>query len=178
MSTAAFLSRMLFVCLAAIVLLGAAAALSPELLDQLDPLYPYRGPALLAAGGLLMSIGAVMVWWAQHDMGEAWRVGVDRGERTRLITHGLFRFCRNPIYLGLQVGLWGFLGLVPSYFTLTLVAVATVLFQVQVRLEESHLISQHGEPYADYCRRVGRFLPWTGRWVTWKAGQSTDRHAP
>lgn len=175
-SAGAFLSRMLVVCLAGIVLLGLAAALVPEWLDRLDPLYHNRGPAMLTAGAILMSIAAVLVWRAQNDMGDAWRVGINPTERTGLVTRGLYQFCRNPIYLGLQIGLCGFIGLVPSYLAVMLLAVASVLFHVQARLEEAHLLAQHGKPYSDYCHRVGRFLPWTGRFADPKAGRDQDRH--
>ena len=162
-SAAAFVSRMLVVVLAAIVLLATAAALVPERLAQFDPLYRYRGPTLLTAGALWMLVGAAIVWKGQDDMREAWRVGIDEREHTRLVTQGLFQFCRNPIYLGLQAALVGFVGVVPGCFSLVLLAISLALCQVQSRLEESYLLSQHGAAYAEYCRRVGRFLPWTGR---------------
>ena len=175
MSAAAFLSRMLVICLSATLLLGFVAALAPEWLDRWDPLYRYRSPTMLTFGAVLMLIGAALVWRAQNDMGAAWRVGIDPTERTGLVTHGLFQFCRNPIYLGLQIGLCGFIGLVPSYFTVTLLMLASVLFQVQARLEEVHLLSQHGELYSDYCHCVGRFLPWTGRFADPKTDRKLDR---
>jgi len=175
LSASAFLSRVLVLFLAAIVVLAIAVAVAPEWLDRIDPLYRYRGLATVFFGIVLMSIGTVLVWRAQLDMGAAWRVGIDSGQRTELITRGLFKFCRNPIYLGLQTALFGFFSLVPSYFMGTLLVVAFLSFQVQARLEEAHLLSQHGDLYASYCRRVGRFLPWTGRFAGPAADSATDR---
>ena len=172
-STAAFLSRMLVVVLSAIVLLAAVATLAPDRLEQFDPLYRYRTPALLTAGTLIMLVGGALVWRAQEDMRDAWRVGINPREQTRLVTHGLFQFCRNPIYLGLQVALVGFVGLVPGCLSLALFATSLVLLRMQCRLEESHLLSQHGAAYEEYSRRVGRFVPRTGR----RAWRSTD-HKP
>ncbi len=157
-SASTFLSRVLVLFFAAMVLLAIAVALNPVWLDQFDPLYHNRGPSTLFVGIALMSIGTVLVWRAQHDMGAAWRVGIDSAQRTELVTSGLFQFCRNPIYLGLQTALFGFLSLVPSYFMGTLLIVALLSFQVQARLEETHLLSLHGKAYADYCRQVGRLF--------------------
>jgi protein-S-isoprenylcysteine O-methyltransferase Ste14 len=156
---------MLAISLVAIVLLGVVAAVVPEWLDRWDPLFQYRGPTMLTFGALLMCVGAIIAWRAQHDMGPSWRVGIDPTESLVLVTGGLFRFCRNPIYLGLQIGMCGFFNMVPTCMTGALLAVALTLFQVQARLEEAHLWGQHGDAYADYCRRVGRFLPWTGRFA-------------
>jgi protein-S-isoprenylcysteine O-methyltransferase Ste14 len=175
-SAGAFLSRMLVAFLALVVLLGIAAAAIPDWLDRFDPLYRHRRGDTLVVGAILISIGGALVWRAQHDMGRAWRVGIDPALRTELITGGLFRFCRNPIYLGLQIGLLGFCSCLPSYFMVTLLVAAWLCFQVQARLEEAHLISQYDDVYVDYCRRVGRFLPWTGRFKTPPSAAEGNRH--
>lgn len=159
--TAVFLSCMLVVVLSAIVLLTTAAALAPNWLARLDPLYRDPGLALETCGTLLILVGAALAWRGQIDMREAWRVGINTEERTRLVTRGLFQFCRNPIYLGLQLALVGFVALVPGCMSLALLGISLVLFQIQCRLEESQMVRQHGADYAEYCRRVGRFMPWT-----------------
>jgi protein-S-isoprenylcysteine O-methyltransferase Ste14 len=164
-SAQAFVTRMLPLFFLALLIFGGLAAFSPDLLGRLDPLYARRSPGLILAGALITLAAALWVWRVQGEMAASWRVGIDESERTELVTGGLFRFCRNPIYLGLQVGLMGFGCLVPGYLTFDLLVVAAVLFQVQARLEEGYLLSKHSEVYARYCREVGRFLPWTGRWA-------------
>lgn len=43
-------------------------------------------------------------------------------------------------------------------------AVVHAGIQMQVRaVEEPHLLATHGQAYAHYAARVGRFLPWIGR---------------
>lgn len=162
-SAHAFMARMLVVCLAAILTLGGLAAFWPAGLEAVDWLYIRRHPALLIPGIVLGLLATWLVWRGQEDMADSWRIGVAPDERTALVTRGLFRFCRNPIYLGLLVALAAFCCLLPGYLSTGLLVLGAVLLQVQARLEEAHLLRQHGAVYAAYCARVGRFLPMTGR---------------
>jgi protein-S-isoprenylcysteine O-methyltransferase Ste14 len=175
-SAHAFLSRVLVACFAVILALTALAALWPDALEAADPLYAHRHPALLGPGVVLAALATWLVWRGQEDMAASWRIGIASAERTDLVTGGLFRFCRNPIYLGLQVALAAFCCLLPGYFSGGLLVLAAVLFQVQARLEEAHLLRQHGAAYAAYRARVGRFLPFTGRCPA-PAEQERDEHA-
>jgi protein-S-isoprenylcysteine O-methyltransferase Ste14 len=162
-SAHAFLSRVLLACFVLVLALGLLAALWPEGLEAVDLLYERRRPALLVPGVVLAALAAWLVWRGQQDMAASWRIGIAPDERTELVTAGLFRFCRNPIYLGLQVALAAFCVMLPGYVSAGLLIFGAVLFQVQARLEEAHLLRQHGASYAGYCARVGRFLPFLGR---------------
>jgi protein-S-isoprenylcysteine O-methyltransferase Ste14 len=163
-SAHAFLNRVLVVFFGAILVLGALAACWPEGLAAVDLLYRRAAPALLLSGAAVAALAAALVWRGQEDMAASWRISMDPGERTELVTRGLYRFCRNPIYLGLQLALAAFCLLLPGYFSLGLLVLGAMLLHVQARLEESYLLERHGRSYAEYCTRVGRFLPFTGRW--------------
>lgn len=175
-SAHAFLSRVLMVFFGLILVLGALAAFWPEGLGALDLLYRRPGPELLITGLALAALAALLVWRGQEDMSASWRIGMDRSEGTKLVTGGLFRFCRNPIYLGLQLALAAFCCLLPGYFSLGLLLLGAMLLQVQARLEESHLQERHGSDYAEYCARVGRFLPFTGRRPAPEASSQKERN--
>jgi protein-S-isoprenylcysteine O-methyltransferase Ste14 len=159
----ALLSGALVLFLGAILALGALAAFWPAALGAADPLYRRPGLALLVMGVALAALAAALVWRGQEDMAASWRIGIAPRERTELVTGGLFRFCRNPIYLGLQLALAAFCCLLPGFPSLGLLALGAVLLHVQARLEEDYLLERHGRAYAEYCARVGRFLPFTGR---------------
>lgn len=79
---------------------------------------------------------------------------------TTVVCQGPFRFCRNPMYLGLAAV---YLGL-DLFFRLVwpLLFLPACMFAIQrfvIRSEEAYLERAFGEEYRDYCRRVGRWFP-------------------
>jgi protein-S-isoprenylcysteine O-methyltransferase Ste14 len=105
---------------------------------------------------MILSLGWVVL--AQVQMGTAWRIGIDTEHKTALVAAGLFRFSRNPIFLGMLVQLLGLFLLQPDAVTLTVLTSAFLLISVQIRLEEAHLMQQHGETYRSYAAKVRRWL--------------------
>jgi protein-S-isoprenylcysteine O-methyltransferase Ste14 len=92
-------------------------------------------------------------------MAESWRVGFDLdGTPTPLVVGGVYRWSRNPIYLGMGTSSVGFFLVMPNAVTLTLAGLTTVLLQTRVLVEERYLTGVHGESYAEYCRRTSRWL--------------------
>ena len=92
-------------------------------------------------------------------MGRDWRMGIDPGERTRLVFDGLFAYVRHPIY-ALSAGMM--LATMAALPTPTMLAAGTVhviLLVWESAREERHLVAVHGPAYEAYRRRVGRILP-------------------
>ncbi len=109
-------------------------------------------------GIFLMILSLIWVVIAQIHMKNSWRIGIDEESRTELITSGLFKFSRNPIFLGMIVSLIGFFMSLPTMISLLFLILGIVLIQIQIRLEEVFLLKQHGENYVDYKNRVRRLL--------------------
>jgi protein-S-isoprenylcysteine O-methyltransferase Ste14 len=78
---------------------------------------------------------------------------------TRLVTDGLFRYTRNPMYLGLAVflaGAWLFLGsLTPAAGVAAFVAVADRCY---ILYEERQMQTVFGTEYSDYQARTPRWI--------------------
>jgi protein-S-isoprenylcysteine O-methyltransferase Ste14 len=121
-------------------------------------------PGWISAVGVALALaGFAVVLVAQCQMGAAWRVGVDRSEQTRLIRSGLFAWVRNPIFSGIGVFAVGFSLLVPNIISGSVLLLGAVGFEIQTRwVEEPYLLRTHGQVYAEYAGRVGRFLPRIG----------------
>jgi protein-S-isoprenylcysteine O-methyltransferase Ste14 len=110
----------------------------------------------------LLMAGFALIVTAQWQMGISWRVGIEQ-ERTPLVTGGLYRLSRNPIYSGVLLVVLGVACLTPSPWTILSAGQAAMVVALQARLEEDHLARTHGQEFRAYAARVGRFWPGVGR---------------
>lgn len=120
---------------------------------------PRLGSVYVNAAALLIGLaGVVLVVVAQLQMGKAWRIGVDPGEQTTLVTHGLYRRSRNPIYFGLSLYWAGLSMLLPHPVIWMLAGLCWLSIEAIVRLvEEPYLRKLHGSTFADYLARTNRY---------------------
>lgn len=109
-------------------------------------------------GFTLMILALIWVITAQFQMKNSWRIGIDNTTKTELITHGLFRFSRNPIFLGMTMSLFGFFLVIPTVTVFVFLLVGNILMQIQIRLEEEYLVKAHEQIYLTYKKRVNRML--------------------
>jgi protein-S-isoprenylcysteine O-methyltransferase Ste14 len=149
-----------------IALLTAQAGVAA--VGRREPLLLMVGPGaigdlLAAAGAFLMVAGIALLASGQLNMGASWRVGIKESEAPGLVTGGLYRFCRHPIYLGLLTAVAGYTALLPTAVSLLLLATTYTRVRIQAAAEEAYLEDTYGATYRDYARRVGRFLPGIGR---------------
>jgi protein-S-isoprenylcysteine O-methyltransferase Ste14 len=143
-----------------VVVAGAILDLS----NALDPISAFDESLVQGIGIGLAAAGLAATLGAQWAMGDSWRVGVDPGERTELVTDGPFSFVRNPIYAGVIPFFAGIMLLVPNLVAIGGFALLVLGLELQTRLvEEPYLRRVHGSAYAEYAARVGRFLPGVGR---------------
>lgn len=110
------------------------------------------------AGFALVHLALLWIIVAQVQMSNSWRVGIDHSAKTELKTNGLFSVSRNPVFLGMLLTLAGVFLILPNAITLLVFVASTLLFQVQVRLEEEYLYKTHGENYLNYCQKTGRWF--------------------
>src|SRR5450755_2539890 len=100
-----------------------------------------------------------MTAWCWSRMGKDWRMDVSEKRKGTLITDGLFAYIRHPIYaLSMLLMLCSAI-IIPTPPMLGIWAVHLVLNSLKARNEERHLLATHGETYALYLRRTGRFFP-------------------
>ena len=129
-------------------------------LDWLLPL-PFL-PAGLAAGwigGLVFVLALALFAWAIVTMTSAGSSVPTNLPTATIVESGPYRFTRNPIYLGMFLGL---IGLAIAFDTLwllvMLVPFALVIRYGVVAREEAYLERKFGDVYRDYRSRVRRWL--------------------
>jgi protein-S-isoprenylcysteine O-methyltransferase Ste14 len=118
-------------------------------------------PRIAAVGLILALAGFVATLAGQTGMGASWRIGVDPGERTELVTTGVFAYIRNPIFTAMMLAQFGMVLLVPTWLSAIGLAALVVAVELQVRaVEETYLRLVHGEAYADYAGPDRSVRPW------------------
>ena len=144
--------------------IGALVAPVLQLTGVTEPFGALDGTWVGWAGLVLALLGWVLCLVSQAEMGESWRIGVEPGERTELVTEGLFAYSRNPFFAAVFVFALGLFLMVPNPIAVVAGLCLFLGFQIQVRtVEEPNLREVFGEAYVRYGQRVGHYLPGIGR---------------
>lgn len=133
-------------------------AVAPGIYHWFLPVNQLNSFVIKYIGTGLLIIAFIWTVVAQKDMKNSWRIGIDSTTKTELITTGLFRFSRNPIFFGMILSLIGLFLTTPNAATLLFLIVGTILIQIQIRLEEEFLVTQHSKKYLEYKQKVRRLI--------------------
>jgi protein-S-isoprenylcysteine O-methyltransferase Ste14 len=107
----------------------------------------------------ISAIGIGIVLLAQIQMGRSWRIGVDHEEKTSLIQTGLYKYSRNPIYLGIFLYWIGMVLIFASMSMLFCGLICCISIDYIVRkIEEPYLVKTHGVDYNNYMKTTHRYL--------------------
>src|SRR5712691_3097465 len=149
----------------AVCLVGQAIAAAgwPASLSPIGVLSQPEARIWQVTGAVVLFGGLVLLIIAQLHLGASWRIGIEEGTSPGLVTSGLYRFCRNPIFLAILITLTGYTVLVPTRLSLALLLGSFIGIRQQILTEEAYLVRTYGDGYRTYARRIGRFLPGIGR---------------
>ena len=147
-------------------LAAAWIALSILALSREGP--PFGLPAFARTGGYghvrlaaalvgAAALAATIKCWSR--MGKDWRMAVTAEPDQPLITDGLFGRIRHPIYAFSMLLVLSSIAVVPTAPMAACGAALMALWVLKAVNEERHMLRQHGDAYAAYLARTGRFLP-------------------
>lgn len=140
-------------------LAGAAFAISIIILASAAAIAALNPESAYAPIGALISIaGGAIVIIAQIQMGRAWRVGVRKGDAPLFVQHGLFRFSRNPIFVGMMLIGLGIAVTANSWWAWAALLAFVLACREQVRIEEAHLNDSFGGAYISFKNDVPRWI--------------------
>ena len=91
-------------------------------------------------------------------MKDSWRAGIPDQEYTELVTSGIYRFSRNPAFLGFDFMYIGVMLMYCNLLTVPLTVFAIVMLHLQILQEERYLEETFGEAYREYKRHTFRYL--------------------
>ncbi len=111
------------------------------------------------SGIALIVIGVAMAVWGARAFEKAGTPVKPFETTTTLVTHGLYRFTRNPMYLGMVLVMLGTGFLLGSLTPLLVIPIFTWLINsVFIKAEEDMLAELFGEEYLEYKKKVGRWI--------------------
>ena len=133
-------------------------AFKNEWYEYLLPFWYLEHSTMVKIGWVLLIVSLILVFIAQSQMADSWRIGIDEKNKTKLVTNGMFSISRNPIFLGIMIANVGLFFIIPNAFTLLIICLSTISINTQVRLEEEHLKNEFGDEYKAYLSNVKRWI--------------------
>ena len=121
--------------------------------------YPLRtGP--FVAGVVCLAIGLWLFYRSHADLGTNWSVTLELRQEHRLITHGVYRAIRHPMYTALLLYAIGQALAISNWIAgfANLIAM-TLLIALRLGAEEQMMVEQFGDAYAAYAARTKRLVP-------------------
>lgn len=112
-------------------------------------------------GLLLIISGASMLLWSIYAFARDGKGTLSPADPARrLVIRGLYRFVRNPMYVGVVGVLLGEAVFFASKPLFGYALLVFLIFNLFIRVhEEPYLRREFGAAYEQYCREVGRWLP-------------------
>lgn len=114
-------------------------------------------PSVRAIGIALGIMGVLSFALATITMQDSWRVGIPE-EKTVLVTNGIYKWSRNPAFVGFDLL---YLSICLLYFNIPLLMVslwAAIMLHLQILQEETHMENMFGEEYVQYKKETMRYF--------------------
>lgn len=109
-------------------------------------------------GFLLALLGDMIFLISVMTMRDSWRAGIPSQDKTSLVTVGIYKFSRNPAFLGFDLMYLGMLFMYFNSVMLLFTIYAIVMLHLQILQEEKYLERTFGEEYSVYKKQVFRYL--------------------
>lgn len=117
----------------------------------------YGGIGVIGFAMLFIGLGVFAA--GRISLGKQFSVKVRVRPDHRLVTSGLYRYVRHPIYLGVILYALSAPVILESLYGFVVMLVLVPLILRRIRVEESALTAKFGLEYVEYVRRTKRLIP-------------------
>ena len=128
-----------------------------DLVRQQDGLFIFSVQNFV--GVALIVIGLTIELVAQITLRHSYSSTLVIREDHQLITHGVYRFIRHPIYLGVILVFIGFAVYASSLYGLLVMSALIPVFLNRIRMEERLLTEEFGDEYRTYKEATRKLIP-------------------
>ncbi len=123
-----------------------------------DRVLALRETAVLGYVLLVVGIGLDII--GRLTLGKSYSETVRIRPDHKLITHGIYRFIRHPIYLGVVLFAFAAPLIIGSLVGLIIMTALVPLLINRIRLEERAMAVEFGQEYAEYARKTKKLVPY------------------
>ena len=114
---------------------------------------------LETAGVAIMLAGFVLMFWGLLTFARVRTGIIPMRPATQIVTHGPYRFSRNPMYTGMALAYLGGSLMMNSGWALIVFPVVMLgIYHLVIKREERYLDSAFPAEYGDYKKNVRRWL--------------------
>lgn len=110
------------------------------------------------AGITFCFIGLLIFLFALISFGKSWRIGIDEKNSNDLITTGMFKYSRNPIFLFMDLYFTGIMLIYPNIVFIVVTVCMIIGVHLQILREEKFLLNKFGEKYIEYKKQTRRYI--------------------
>lgn len=115
-------------------------------------------------GAAILAFGLFLFWRSHADLGRNWSVSLEIKARHSLVTSGIYRHIRHPMYAAIWLIVLAQPLLVQNWIAGPLAIIAFGLMYASRSVHEEAMMREHfGAAYEAYCLKTGRVFPRFGR---------------
>jgi protein-S-isoprenylcysteine O-methyltransferase Ste14 len=120
---------------------------------------PLNSFALLNWIGIFITAAGVSIFIiAIISMKTSWRVGIDKSTKTELITSSVYKYSRNPAFVGFDLMFIGVAFTYTGAFTIFLTLINIFAIHNLILQEEKHLKAVFGNAYIKFMNKTPRYI--------------------
>lgn len=117
-------------------------------------------PPLLVPGALAFALAVWITWHAHKDLGRSFSRTLELRPDHKLVTNGIYRYIRHPIYSGFLMWCLAQALLLPNWVVgLAAPVIFIALIATRIPREERMMTDEFGDEYRDYMKRSARLIP-------------------